>query len=348
MLDQTTAPAILIGAPCISEQWGSDSRLGYVAKIEAESLKVYTLGAGRMTPQTQKITVAWDNGTESTVHESTAAPWLKRAAHLPHCTEEKALEMLDRAKDKEAKRRAAELEARAAADVARAAFRDKYRDKIPADAKAILVAVEEIDDCDVQTDYFNTKRGRVVILGFSRHGKDLFSEMRKAASNFKETEHLADAPASAEHREKWSMGAGYYLKATDRYSTGWKVEKDRFYGDRADLAENLPFPAEWAVPEVEAAPEPKARPAKAAKPEAAPESEVESVNGATISEHLHEKKGFAFYIVQLPDRVARDTFDSLLRAAKAGGGWYSRAWQSTPGGFAFKDKAKATAFAGGL
>ena len=30
---------------------------------------------------------------------------------------------------------------------------------------------------------------------------------------------------SIEHREKYSMGAGYYLKASGRYSTGWIVRK---------------------------------------------------------------------------------------------------------------------------
>ena len=47
--------------------------------------------------------------------------------------------------------------------------------------------------------------------------------MRKAAANAPETADLATAPADAEHREKYSMGHGYYL-ATARHS-GWHVRK---------------------------------------------------------------------------------------------------------------------------
>ena len=39
-----------------------------------------------------------------------------------------------------------------------------------------------------------------------------------------ETAHLVDAPKEAEHRHKYSMGAGYFLGA-DRYDSGWKIRK---------------------------------------------------------------------------------------------------------------------------
>ena len=115
--------------------------------------------------------------------------------------------------------------------------------KKPAWAKAAIVACQEFDDCDLQTDYFHTKEGPLYILAWSKHTRDIFSEMRKAAANMPETVHLAkpsDVNSSGdkktddnkewwtpadEHREKYSMGAGYYLKAAQRYSTGWKVEK---------------------------------------------------------------------------------------------------------------------------
>ena len=110
-------------------------------------------------------------------------------------------------------------------------------------AKAVIVGYKEIDDCDMMTDYFNTKSGEPYLLAWSKHNKDLFAEMRKAAANLEETKHLATIPdvdsngdhkteqneswwrPEDEHREKHSMGAGYYLKAANRYSTGWKVEK---------------------------------------------------------------------------------------------------------------------------
>ena len=116
---------------------------------------------------------------------------------------------------------------------------------IPADAKALIVAIYEIDDCDSQADYYATKYGERVVLGWSKHTRDIFSEMRKCAGKIKETEHLVMPPEINnngehknkdnkswfhpvdEHREKYSMGAGYYLKAEDRYSTGWKIQKHR-------------------------------------------------------------------------------------------------------------------------
>ena len=65
---------------------------------------------------------------------------------------------------------------------------------------------------------------RTVLLGFSTHTRDLFPEMRKAAARFEGTAHLAERNAEYEHREKYSMGHGYYL-GTHRYS-GWQVSKE--------------------------------------------------------------------------------------------------------------------------
>lgn len=115
-------------------------------------------------------------------------------------------------------------------------------------AKAVIVGYEEIDDCDIMTDYFNTKRGKTHVLAWSKHNRDLFPEMRKAAKHHPETVHLSVAPKVNEngnpktdenkswwhpfdeHREKWSMGAGFYLKGSHRYSTGWKVSKSPLAG----------------------------------------------------------------------------------------------------------------------
>ena len=126
---------------------------------------------------------------------------------------------------------------------------------IPADAVALIVAELETDDCDSMTDYFNTTHSGLVLLGWSTHKRDIFSEMRKHAHKIPETEHLATPPTvgengdektdvnkeywhpSDEHREKYSMGAGYYLKAVSRYWTGWKIEKQRKY--REDWGEDI-------------------------------------------------------------------------------------------------------------
>lgn len=105
---------------------------------------------------------------------------------------------------------------------------------VPPDAVSYLVAIHEKNDCDYSTDYFNTIDGRTVFLAWSTHNRDLFPEMRKTAKLLPETEHLATADKDAEHREKWSMGSGYYLKAGNSYDTAWKVEKCKIYNGNLD------------------------------------------------------------------------------------------------------------------
>ena len=118
-----------------------------------------------------------------------------------------------------------------------------FTEKRPDWAKAVIVAEYEVDESDIMTDYFSTRTKKTLILAWSKQTRDLFSEMRKATKNVPETEHLVVSPdvdrngekrteenkewwhPADEHREKYSMGAGFYLKAGSRYSTSWKVEK---------------------------------------------------------------------------------------------------------------------------
>ena len=104
----------------------------------------------------------------------------------------------------------------------RAIGREWLRESIPQDAKAIIVARLKQDDSDSQTDYFASSVQRTIILGFSKHKRDLFSEMRKHANNFEGTAYLAEYNEDYEHREKYSMGNGYYLGKSS-YS-GWIIE----------------------------------------------------------------------------------------------------------------------------
>lgn len=59
--------------------------------------------------------------------------------------------------------------------------------------------------------------------------------MRKHASNFEETAYLAEYNADYEHREKYSMGAGYYL-GESKYS-GWIIEKVSMYSREGMIKE---------------------------------------------------------------------------------------------------------------
>ena len=104
---------------------------------------------------------------------------------------------------------------------------ERLRPLIPTDAKAVIIGTLRVDECDSYTDYYNYSIGRTVILGFSKHTRNLFSEMRKHAANFEETAYLAEYNADYEHRENYSMGDGMYL-GKNKYS-GWTIEKEPFY-----------------------------------------------------------------------------------------------------------------------
>lgn len=111
----------------------------------------------------------------------------------------------------------------------------RFAEIFPENAQAVIVARLKQDESDSQTDYFASRTTRTVILGFSIHKRDIFSEMRKYSSNFEETAYLAEYNEDYEHREKYSMGAGYYL-GESKYS-GWIIEKCPIYQRESTIKE---------------------------------------------------------------------------------------------------------------
>lgn len=105
--------------------------------------------------------------------------------------------------------------------------RKRFAKIFPDDAQAVIVARLKQNESDSQTDYFASSTQRTVILGFSKHKRDIFSEMRKHAPNFEDTAYLAEYNEDYEHREKYSMGDGYYL-GESKYC-GWIIEKVPVY-----------------------------------------------------------------------------------------------------------------------
>ena len=105
--------------------------------------------------------------------------------------------------------------------------RKRFAEIFPEDAQAVIVARLRQNESDSYTDYYAYSTQRTVIIGFSKHKRDLFSEMRKHAPNFEETAYLAEFNEDYEHREKYSMGDGYYL-GESKYS-GWIIEKVPVY-----------------------------------------------------------------------------------------------------------------------
>ncbi|MCE7039182.1 hypothetical protein [Dyadobacter sp. CY312] len=117
---------------------------------------------------------------------------------------------------------------------------------LPEGVVSVIVAELRQDESDSMTDYFAHSTSKVLYLAFSGHKKDLFAEMRKAClnSDVKEIKAYAAVPTvdrngepktdnnadwwhpADEHREKYSMGDGYYLGAS-AYS-GWVIKKETY------------------------------------------------------------------------------------------------------------------------
>jgi hypothetical protein len=281
-------------------------REGVVVDIPAGEQE-RTFGAGDFSHPSARLVVVFSDLTLHRVAECTidgkAWRWIDGPAMSAEaCAELHALALKardDKAAETDRKRReAAEAEK---------AWKTRFGEIQPAWAKGVIVAVEDIDDCDLHTDYHNHKHGRRVVLAWSKSGRNSFREMRKAAATFEPTEHLgpgkdkwrvilswdhddtdadakagsfiqshqhyfkgsgvtccgswyesapekdghgvpvfsteADADAwiakqperagvywrkeceSSEHRENWSMGQGYFLKAGYRDGSGWRIEK---------------------------------------------------------------------------------------------------------------------------
>ena len=104
---------------------------------------------------------------------------------------------------------------------------ERLRTLIPSDAKAVIIGELRVSECDSYTDYYDYRIERTVILGFSTHTRNLFSEMRKYAAHFEGTAYLAQADKEYEHRENYSMGDGMYL-GRNKYS-GWTISKESVY-----------------------------------------------------------------------------------------------------------------------
>jgi hypothetical protein len=137
--------------------------------------------------------------------------------------------------------REAEQKASERNDRLRVEGRERLQRLIPVDAKAIIIAELHENESDPMTDYYGYSTVRTVILGFSTHTRDLFSEMRKYAANFDGTAYLEAENKEYEHREKYSMGSGYYLGAS-KYS-GWIVRKEKFYNQHEQAIERYALTA---------------------------------------------------------------------------------------------------------
>lgn len=218
---------------------------------------------------------------------------------------------------------------------AEAAKSDEMKSKLlatmPVNATALIVAEEEIDACDIMTDYFSVKTNKRVAIGWRTGPREDFKQLRRAAGTYEPTKHLQDAPATAEHRDNYSMGGGNYLKATSRYSTGWTVRSVALPREGSNY---FPQVDEIAIPVT-----PVGQVIAQLKAEAEMGTKVEVVK------QFHSKRNCDIWTVVLVDRVSPAAFNTLTSEAKRMGGWYYRDYAGNKGGFHFANEADANTFA---
>jgi hypothetical protein len=181
---------------------------------------------------------------------------------------------------------------------------------IPAGTVAVLIAENMQDHSDAMTDYFHSSAKETHIIGFSKHKRNLFNEMREACKNhpLEAVNQFSIAPTldstgeskedylshavelygtkakamqywypSDVHKENYSMGKGNYLKK-ESGRTGWEISKERYWDLTAEsrkediyiAAAEGRYFAEPAKAEPAKAEPAKAEPAKAEPAKAEP------------------------------------------------------------------------------
>lgn len=297
---------------------------GYIVAIEDKQAKTFLLGAG-MKAIEKSIDVIFNNDMRSNgLDEHTVNDWVvngdclstaqmtvlfnKNKIHLENIENESMSEQ-------------------ARADTERKVFLNSI--KMPENAKAVIIAEKISDDSDSMTDYHGSNVVETLILAWSTHRKDLFPEMRKASQNAKETIHLVNAPESAEHSEKYSMGGGYYLKDGYRHSSGWRVSKQRLYKGASDV----PTGRICIKDSVKIKPRLSTR--------------LVITEQYSIEKYLHTKKQTDIFVCVIMDKLDTELFNSERVRCNEMGGYYTRKWNDYPGGFTFKTLQDAKHFVNG-
>lgn len=171
------------------------------------------------------LTVVWENYDRAFVDPRIAGKRL-RVLDRPPADRAMCRQWSDRSYEKaDAHLRAAEVKGRELAQ-REEDWRQWLNDNRPPDARAIIVAEYIDDQSDATTDYHGSTLKLRVFLGWSASSRFSFVECRRAAKKFVPTMHLATANKDFEHRERYSMGGGMYLKDGYRHETGWRVRKE--------------------------------------------------------------------------------------------------------------------------
>jgi hypothetical protein len=203
-----------------------------------------------------------------------AQPWIESEHNWPPITTGQAEALAAAEQQEQADRVAAYKAQQAQKEAERAAFVEQIRQIMPADCKGAIIAELHENRSDSQSDYFHSQAVRVLLLGWSKHNRNNFQEMRKALraadiNDLPELQALADPEWSEERREDYTGGSGYYLQAAGASTySGWKVKKVKAWRNEALSASDVPT-AEIRLPKGKPGPDPKPR-QEAAKDEQQP------------------------------------------------------------------------------
>lgn len=117
---------------------------------------------------------------------------------------------------------------------------------VPNWMKSVIVAEYWVDESDIMTDYFHVRTERTIIIGFSKHTRNLISEMRRACreSKYEPVSVHGEVPTvdsngsekTEENKDWWHPSdenrdsKGIYLKS-EKYRGGWVVRKDTWMSE---------------------------------------------------------------------------------------------------------------------
>lgn len=88
----------------------------------------------------------------------------------------------------------------------------------PVGVKAIIIAELREDRSDVMTDYFASCTVKTVYIAYSKHTRNLFAEMRKAASKFEPTRFLATEPFAVKGTVEYNPQHYLHQKEWEEFS----------------------------------------------------------------------------------------------------------------------------------
>ena len=100
----------------------------------------------------------------------------------------------------------------------------QIKDQITGSTKAVIVAELMEDDSDLQTDYHGGHSIKRVLLATSKHERNLFSEMRKAADKFEGTAHLGTGKGRFRVLEE-----AYNERYGEVVASNWTGPEDKHY-----------------------------------------------------------------------------------------------------------------------